>query len=375
MRFLSYIYITLSFLVVLGGCDDELPSLPPPPGELVVQRDMAMMIELADQGPMMVEPDQNIPVVDMMSPVDERCNEGEIRLKADCGYLRCYQGVWSEPASPLETCNNHDDDCDNQVDENFGIGEMCSVQSEDGVCYQPGTFACDLEREEAVCLPLPNQSTDEICDGIDNDCDGNVDEGFPATPICCTESLHCPPGSLCMDGTCDGVVGEPPMTPGETITPTTGDGTCNAPIPMNAFGIYSIEHARTANNQNAFACTGNSDSDLVIWGGTLLGNEAVFSFTPTQTQRVRLGAEFSAFDSVIYVRTSCANDASQLICNESTNEIIGGMNSHAEVVFEAQANQTYYVTLDTTFNLVEVLESLEGQEILDIPFVLTYFPE
>ena len=370
---LSFCLCLCSWLIVFTGCYDELPELPTTPSVEVMDRDQGMEIEQLDRGPMMTDIDQGPPPPDM-TPT-ETCNEGEIRLKAECGYLRCYRGEWSEPTSPLETCNNHDDDCDNQVDENFGIGEMCSVQSEDAMCSLQGVFACDTEREEAICMALPNQQSDEVCDGLDNDCDGQVDEGFPSTPICCTESLHCPPGSLCTDGVCDGVMEPNPTNPGEMMTPTTGDGTCASPIPMNTFGIYAIEQDRTDNALNTLSCTGDETSDLIIFAGTLLGNEVVFTFTPTQTQRVRLGGELSAFDSVIYVRTNCLNEASQMMCDESTNAIIGGMNSHAEVSFEAIAGQTYYVILDTTLNIVELLEAAEGQEIIDLPFVITYFAE
>ena len=108
--------------LILSGCDDELPNLPSSPTIDIMQQDQGMMIEQLDEGPMMTMLDQTVPTsTDMNSAMP--CTEGAVQLKDDCGYLRCYQGRWSEPSSPLETCNNHDDDCDNQVDENFGIGE------------------------------------------------------------------------------------------------------------------------------------------------------------------------------------------------------------------------------------------------------------
>jgi len=73
-----------------------------------------------------------------------------------------------------ETCNNADDDCDGEVDEDTG-GEPCLVSSEWGQC--DGTETCD--GGELVCegpAPAP-----EICDGLDNNCNGQADEGFPDT--------------------------------------------------------------------------------------------------------------------------------------------------------------------------------------------------
>ena len=55
-------------------------------------------------------------------------------------------------------CNGFDDDCDGQVDE----GNLC-----------PAGQTCTGGRCEGVCQPQP-----EVCDGWDNDCDGQVDENL-----------------------------------------------------------------------------------------------------------------------------------------------------------------------------------------------------
>jgi len=69
-----------------------------------------------------------------------------------------------------ETCNEVDDDCDGEVDEGFGVTGC-------------GKGACEHEvdncqaGELVVCNPFEG-SEPESCDGIDNDCDGDTDEGF-----------------------------------------------------------------------------------------------------------------------------------------------------------------------------------------------------
>ena len=75
-----------------------------------------------------------------------------------------------------ETCNDIDDDCDGSVDEEaMGVGESCSVGV--GACATESALRCDSERRELVCDATPVSGSEEICNNIDDDCDGATDEG------------------------------------------------------------------------------------------------------------------------------------------------------------------------------------------------------
>jgi hypothetical protein len=78
---------------------------------------------------------------------------------------------------PQEICDGFDNDCDGQTDEDFQIGEECS--SGLGDCAAPGVFVCDGFAQNR-CSSLPNieNQSDEQCDGRDNDCDGEIDENL-----------------------------------------------------------------------------------------------------------------------------------------------------------------------------------------------------
>jgi len=69
-----------------------------------------------------------------------------------------------------EVCNDLDDDCDGDVDENMGE-TTCGL----GVC-EHSVEACEGGVSTA-CDPLEG-SSEEACDGLDNDCDGAADNGF-----------------------------------------------------------------------------------------------------------------------------------------------------------------------------------------------------
>ncbi len=70
-----------------------------------------------------------------------------------------------------EECNGIDDDCDDQIDEE--IPQMdCEVTNAYGTCR--GTFLC---QESNLICDAP-QAKPEACNGLDDDCDGDTDEDF-----------------------------------------------------------------------------------------------------------------------------------------------------------------------------------------------------
>ncbi len=117
------------------------------------------------------------------------CTDGDSRtcgvsdvFPCQYGIQVCINGQWGECIGSVdpsvEICNGLDDDCDGVVD-NIGSGN--SVQTTRCQCYNMGS------------------PENETCDNIDNDCDGLVDEGI--TRSCGTDVGECVSGiSYCSNG-------------------------------------------------------------------------------------------------------------------------------------------------------------------------------
>ncbi|MDF1566089.1 MAG: MopE-related protein [Deltaproteobacteria bacterium] len=94
----------------------------------------------------------------------------------------------------IEVCNRLDDDCDGQTDEGpdwTDLGQGCL--SGQGVCAQPGVRICDTGNPTGptVCSATPGGVSAEVCNGLDDDCDGSTDE----------EAIWADKGQSCTSGT------------------------------------------------------------------------------------------------------------------------------------------------------------------------------
>ena len=120
------------------------------------------------------------------------------------GLVAALQAAIAE-AAPRDLCDGADNDCDNQVDEDYPrLGEACRVGR--GACEREGVLECNDAGDGLDCSVEPGDPGVERCDGADNDCDGAVDEGVVNRCGECGDE----PAEVCngVDDDCDGAADE-----------------------------------------------------------------------------------------------------------------------------------------------------------------------
>ena len=147
------------------------------------------------------------------TPPPVECNEGQTKPcgsdigECNKGTMSCLDGKWKKcqgEAVPLkEICDGNDNNCDGTIDEgcdcNDGDSRSCGPKKAVGIC-KVGNQICQ-EGKWSECFGAVNPSQ-EICDGLDNDCDGKVDEVEDLNPPFASKHIGVCQGQvmLCVNG-------------------------------------------------------------------------------------------------------------------------------------------------------------------------------
>jgi len=174
----------------------------------------------------------------------------------------------------MEICDSIDNNCNGTTDEGFaGLGQACTAGV--GACLRYGANTCNSAHNGIVCGAVAGTPGTESCNQIDDDCDNKVDEDFTTLGMQCTAGLGvCTRyGSYVCKGDHSGV--QCSATPGSS----TGAETCNY-LDDDCDGTVDngyrdpVSGLYSLTNQNCGAC-GNDCTTQFTAGGHSSGQCSV----------------------------------------------------------------------------------------------------
>ena len=185
------------------------------------------------------------------------CPTGAVN-KGTCraGTQSCTAGAWTTCSGQIvatgEACNGEDDDCNGTSDD--GLPSFtCGL----GACQNtvPSCSAGLL----AACVPhITAASDDATCDGIDDDCDGQIDEDCPTALAAC---IHVSPDGD--DDTGDGSVGAPFLTIPKAIA--------TAALPTTPSKNVCVAGGQTCSDRTTYT-VGDTGNFVMSNGVSVFGN-------------------------------------------------------------------------------------------------------
>ncbi len=239
-----------------------------------------------------------------------------------------------------EVCNGLDDDCNGEIDESDPEeGGDCQT-GESGVC---GTGILECQGEAGLVCVATEVAAAETCNGLDDDCNGMVDDGNPGGGAACQTGMSgiCAAGTQACTGGSVACVPDQ-MAAAAEICGNGLDDDCNGTAD-DACGL-TCQNADIGGPPASLngSTAGQADSFVSSCGG---GADYLVRFVAPAAGSYTFDLIGSSYDTLLTVYSDC--NGTEIACNDdfAGNPLCGGY-ACSEVTVALAAGQNVLVAVE-----------------------------